>query len=604
MISRIRIENVKGYGVPGKTMELSLSASKINLCVASNGFGKSSLSTAFAGLKPRHLEIEKKDKHANHVLEDSSIELYINSEKYYADKKRNEIARVLDTFVIRSRVFANSKKTPTPYSFHVDSYVDVRDIVVCPVQNSPKAPVSFASIKTHFGKNGKLLEPLSPLLEFIARKRTYDEIEDVLKKFKSSIKRSAVLNSTAALINAIDGTVSQLRTRINDSIFDEIESEELYLVFLRCIDGFFLNDKKLNSFCAFFQLFYLYEKASAYLLEEIKYLEYIYLRNCLDESLLHLNTTYQGIHTSVENRNLVIKFPKADMMSNGQRDVMTFAAELLCFESTINPKKKQLLIIDEVFDYLDDANVMAAQYFLSEILLKNKGNVYVMLLTHLNPYCFRNYVFSPKVINPVFLDNSQAKSNKQMMRFISFREGLDKKLPSNKELYDSLSLNLFHYTPNPINLTQDITEASDGKQGIKTSWGNCKVLKEYLIQEINKYFSIDTEYDPYAVALALRLRVEKLAYQKLPTEELKEAFLNTHTTKAKFEFCENHNVFIPPVYYMVNAIHNDADHLKYDSLNDKFQERNTVYKLQNGVIKKIMQEVFEYKGKEVLLSSI
>ena len=38
----------------------------------------------------------------------------------------------------------------------------------------------------------------------------------------------------------------------------------------------------------------------------------------------------------------------------------------------------------------------------------------------------------------------------------------------------------------------------------------------YLIQEINKYFSVDTEYDPYAVAVALRLRVEKLAYQKLP----------------------------------------------------------------------------------------
>ena len=52
-----------------------------------------------------------------------------------------------------------------------------------------------------------------------------------------------------------------------------------------------------------------------------------------------------------------------------------------------------------------------------------------------------------------------------------------------------------------------------------------------------------------------RLNVEKkslkLAYQKLPTEELKEAFLNTHTTKAKFEFCENHNVFIPPVYYVL-----------------------------------------------------
>jgi hypothetical protein len=44
-----------------------------------------------------------------------------------------------------------------------------------------------------------------------------------------------------------------------------------------------------------------------------------------------------------------------------------------CFDD--RPDKKYILIIDEVFDYLDDANTMAAQYYLSQIVKKNQGNI-------------------------------------------------------------------------------------------------------------------------------------------------------------------------------------------------------------------------------------
>lgn len=51
MINKIRIENVKGYDVQGKDLNVNLDPTKINLCVAPNGFGKSSLATAFESLK-------------------------------------------------------------------------------------------------------------------------------------------------------------------------------------------------------------------------------------------------------------------------------------------------------------------------------------------------------------------------------------------------------------------------------------------------------------------------------------------------------------------------------------------------------------------------
>lgn len=71
-----------------------------------------------------------------------------------------------------------------------------------------------------------------------------------------------------------------------------------------------------------------------------------------------------------EKDALVVEFPHADEISNGQRDVLTFIIQLLKFQSTLRNGKKYLLIIDEVFDYLDDANIIAAQYYLSNLLKK------------------------------------------------------------------------------------------------------------------------------------------------------------------------------------------------------------------------------------------
>ena len=116
----------------------------------------------------------------------------------------------------------------------------------------------------------------------------------------------------------------------------------------------------MTRFCNFYQLLFLYNENKEYLIDTIDYFSYTALRASLDQNLQHLNTSFNGIKTSVENGYLVVKFPKADLLSNGQRDVMTFVVELLRFQEDINPRKKQLLIIDEIFDYLDDANVIAA----------------------------------------------------------------------------------------------------------------------------------------------------------------------------------------------------------------------------------------------------
>ena len=75
MISEIRIENVKGYGSSGKKLNVNLDPQKINLCVAPNGFGKSSLATAFESLKKSRIEISEDNKHIGQKNEPSSLKL-------------------------------------------------------------------------------------------------------------------------------------------------------------------------------------------------------------------------------------------------------------------------------------------------------------------------------------------------------------------------------------------------------------------------------------------------------------------------------------------------------------------------------------------------
>lgn len=599
IISDIKIQNIKGFAVPAKTIVVNLSPSKINLCVAPNGFGKSSLAVAFGNLKPKHLDINDIFKHVDHTADDSFIEICIGGNIYRADKNSNEIGKILNTYVIKCRTYASCKKTPTQYITHVKPYVDISNVMVCKAKSKPSEKIGIKDIRKSFGKNGIILNKIDNLLTYIAKTKCKKAIKDILEKYKTK-RREKLVNDVKEKINSVDGGGSKIASHISNDAFSKIENEEYYSNYLSITKSFFDESNKLERFCCFYQLLYMYKENKEYFFDIIDYVEYVVFRKKLDENLKYLNTSSKKIKTSVDKGDLVVKFPKADLLSNGQRDVMTFVVELLLFQKNINPQRKQLLIIDEVFDYLDDVNVIAAQYFLSKILADFKGNVYIMLLTHLSPYYFRNYAFSEKVINTVYLENSHAESNDAMMTFISFRESLDRKVQKDNELYNSISCNLFHYNPNPVDLEDEIKNRGKSKQGLKTTWGKCDKLKEYLIKEINKYFSDKSEYDPYAVAMALRLRAEKLAYEKLPTEDLKVSFIKEHTTKKKFDLCESHGITIPSVYYIVNAIHNEADHLKYDQMHKVFQEKNTVYKLQNLVVKNILKGVFEYNNSDIL----
>lgn len=217
------------------------------------------------------------------------------------------------------------------------------------------------------------------------------------------------------------------------------------------------------------------------------------------------------------------------------------------------------------------------------------------MFTHLNPFSFRNYIFSDKKVNYVYLRTTEPIATNAMKAFIAFREGLDKNDAGQADLYNKLSHDLFHYNPITVDYSNQIATYKENAN-LKQSWGKTSILHNMLIGEVNKYLAGNNNYDPYAVAMALRLRVEKMVYDKLETQEQKDAFVNEKMTKNKFKFAEENAVVVPDTLNMINAIHNEADHLKYDAENHRYLEKAMVYKLQNNVIRSIIIQIFGWTG--------
>src|SRR5690606_9186585 len=80
-----------------------------------------------------------------------------------------------------------------------------------------------------------------------------------------------------------------------------------------------------------------------------------------------LNSTWLEFKPKETQGSLILEFPKAHLISNGQRDVLSFMALLEKARKKFK-KEKCILIVDEVFDYLDDANLVAVQYYTTQLI--------------------------------------------------------------------------------------------------------------------------------------------------------------------------------------------------------------------------------------------
>ena len=481
----------------------------------------------------------------------------------YADSTKNTIGKYFFSFVINNGIYA--KNTGRDYNGYQTKNADlrIRDIIVIhqiPEKNEMKYNISelkrklqysdLKSIKTGF-ENIYNLQLLSKNIEFIKQAATQKSPTLVLHNFITSQKEEKDINKLKE--NSKIAAIFQL---IDSSEFTKLTpSVPTWQIVVQLLCLYSTNDfKKIYQYCY-----------------------YKNIRQKLNKQLADFNTTKREIVTKEKKGQLILSFPSANSLSNGERDILYFLAKITAFQYNTLQQKASLLIIDEIFDYLDGGNLLAAQYYLSQLIKKMKEEqkvCFCAIFTHLDPTLFNScYIKNPKFI---YLSNCQIKQpNSKIINLVLLRE-------NEKHLKDPIAQYFLHYTPKkiPPQLEQEIAKKTQ-----ICSWQQFfREIKEELIKYIKQ-----EQYDTLSVICAVRYFAEKNIFEQLSEETDKQEFLATHKTLDKFRLFEN-KINIDEKFYFLAPLYNDSLHLNDSNKNQKINLSSI--KLSSKIIHQIITELF------------
>jgi hypothetical protein len=245
----------------------------------------------------------------------------------------------------------------------------------------------------------------------------------------------------------------------------------------------------------------------------------------------------------------------AHQLSNGQRDIITLVVHLhkILYEGS---KKPLILIIDEVFDYLDDANLVAFQYYVTTIIesYKDRGQIiYPIILTHLDPGVFFDFCFNKHKIQINYLFSKPIGKSKDILKLLEVREADNYKDIAEK-IKDSLDQFWFHFHPHNHEFPEDQWPAI-----LRGEWRKSVSFHDYIKNEQTRYLS-NQNYDAVAVCFAVRITIERLAYNLLSQVEQQDKIIEEHGTSNKLEIASRAGINIPESYFLLGLIYNTNLH--------------------------------------------
>ena len=575
-IQSITIENIKG--IKNLTFNLDIIPNKPSVLVAPNGFGKSSLAIAFNSLNRDRIKLKDEHCHKNDLNLVPKISLSIEKcgslTTLEADNSKNEISKDFSCFVINSQLYARGKGSQHG---RATATLEIEDIVLeNKVPKNKDLGYSLRENQKRFGNNSKVLTNIRQLLD----KRTlivelFEKEEGKKKLFDEAImaKNQKVINTFIKNINTLPSnkTKDEILILIGNNL-----SELRNITCLKCIADIIkkYEDNEVSSYLSAIQFIWFYNDDKKGFEKVYEHSKYIIKKAKFKDFLSTFDSTWKKIEAKEERGQLVVKFPPAKDISNGQRDVLSFVSMLFRAREKLT-KSSNILIIDEVFDYLDDANLVAVQYYITKFIdeMKKEGkNIYPLILTHLDPSNFEIFAF--KGLKIYYLNKQQAQTSIHFEKLLRARK--------EDSIEEEVSKYLLHYHTEKINKRDDFRSL-----GLKETWGEGNNFKNYINEEVEKYLK-DEDYDPFAVCCAVRVKIEENIYNKLKEED-KEQFLKTHETRKKIDFAESKGVSSPEIYYLLGIIYNEGMHWKnnYDNVTP------IVTTLTNLTIKQMIKEVFE-----------
>ena len=575
-IKKIKIEYVRG--IESREIILDMHPNHPTIFVAPNGFGKTSIATAFNSLNRNRIELQDDDRYLNDQNAEPRMEIEDDSgNTYHADLTTNSISETFSVCVINSQVKPKaSTRSFSGFAASTPSLTVEPIVLYNSIPNRSDFTYSFSEMKGRLGDSaGKLLLSLNSVISDSKFVRDFVEIKNEFGRLLQT-RNSRIIELFLEELNSIHGTKQTIaHSDIDSSHLLSIEaittiSEKLNYLFNDCSQ----NEKLVNII----QLRDLYEINSASLGSIKNYYDYIADKTEINEMLSFFNCTWKNIKASKKGGKFVIEFPKANQISNGERDVLCFIGKLFEARSKLR-KTESILIIDEIFDYLDDANLIAVQYFLTKFMNQyheSGRELFAIILTHLDPMFFNTYSFSTK--NVVYLDKVQQITNKYKIN--NLLKERDKCKKNDKAIYDLISSNYLHYSTSN-------TDASVYLQsiGVEAPLLIPESFRQMAMIEFQNYRE-NRAYDLALVCCGLRLFVEKNAYSQLSEQDRVE-FLATFKTIEKLAFAKEKGATIPEVHFLLSIIYNEAMHL-----DAQCQKLNPIgYKLKNKVIRNMICEL-------------
>mgnify|MGYP000978468937 CR=1 FL=1 len=569
-IQSITIENIKG--IKNLTFNLDIIPNKPSVLVAPNGFGKSSLAIAFNSLNNNRINLDKDYYHEDNSNFTPKITLSFERDKtsstLEADNSKNEIFKEFSCFVMNSQLYARGSYSSAKATLNIEDVVLVKKI-----PETTSFDYSLSKNQIRFGNNSKILPNIEDLLSNKMLIISLFEKRDFFHKAIST-KNKGIITTFIDKINALSPNISK------DKILENIGSDLSDLqknTYLKAIADIIKNyeTNEVSSYLSAIQFIWLYNNDKNRFKKVYEYYSYEVKKEKIEGILSTFNSTWKNIKAKEERNQLVVKFPLAKDISNGQRDVLSFISMLFKAREKLT-KHSNILIIDEVFDYLDDANLVAVQYYITKFIdeMKKEGkNIYPLILTHLDPSNFETFAF--KDLKIYYLNKQQARKATNFEKLLRARK--------EDSIEEEISKYLLHYHTEGINKRDDFKSL-----GLKETWGEENNFKDYINEEVRKYLD-NEDYDPFAVCCAVRVKIEENVYNWLNKEEDKVLFLDTHKTREKLDFAESKGVSSPEIYYLLGIIYNDGMHWKnnYDNVTP------IVTKLTNLTIKQMINEVFK-----------
>ena len=598
-IDSIRIEHVKG--IEKITFTSTVNPYMPNFFVAPNGFGKSSLATAFKSLNRDRLKIEEKNSHKGDTTLDPLLEIEITNDDnskttLTANKDKNEISKVFDIEIIKSLLKPEANYRNIQGNHITSPTIEVESIYI--IENIPdkyELPYQVTKFRNAISDNRQIWVDISELLtnaKFLIRLANLN----VLDKF-DLVKQQKIINDYKTAVKALTGTKDEIIAELNSTHLEILNNE-----FIGCIVQLlerFQSKSKGENILEAIQLIELYKTNKDGFHKLFNYKHYSVQKERILTLFNSFKATWKGIQpkeinitkkvkkkTVLIQKNFGIEFPKATDISNGERDVISFIGCLLKAQSNFRGKPT-IIIIDEVFDYLDDANLLAVQYYITKFIeffqtRKKRIGFFPIILTHLNPYYFKNYFFSKLKVH--YLLTWKGTVDRGIENIVLSRNNT--KLKSYK---DNISCYFLHFNPSDFDITTDAkSEFVIQKLGnVNETICKSEEFKKSVFAYFDNYVSGKKNYDPISVCIASRILVEKDIYNQL-SAHLQTEFIEIHTTVEKLDFArENSDIVIPEIYYLLGTLYNELLHIRRNNDNS-----SPIYlKLNNMTIKEMIKQL-------------